>query len=201
MLILRVHTISERTMTDELDQAWTLIQEQPLKLVFIAGPYFGDGQTATIEANIQQAERYAIALANAGVGFFCPHLHTRHFGLKAQMGEEFYHRLDFQYLLRSDAVLFLPQWRNSSGARREHAWATWRRLPCFYPSSPENLQEVVEWSNIASAPALLELEGWAEAARILLFEYSELPGWSPDDNLVRQQLAQLLSSRRTLTRP
>lgn len=42
-----------------------------MKIVFIAGPYFGNGDKSKIQENIRNAERFQIALANAGIGFFC----------------------------------------------------------------------------------------------------------------------------------
>lgn len=45
-----------------------------MKIVFIAGPHFGNGRYETIEQNIQEAEATAIELANRSIHFFCPHL-------------------------------------------------------------------------------------------------------------------------------
>ena len=46
-----------------------------MKIIFIAGPYFEDGNSSNIEENIREAEKYQIALANQGIGFFCAHNH------------------------------------------------------------------------------------------------------------------------------
>ena len=50
-----------------------------MEIVFIAGPYTGDGTFESIERNIRAAEKFQIALANREVGFFCAHNHTEHF--------------------------------------------------------------------------------------------------------------------------
>ena len=115
------------------------------QLVFIAGPYFGDGKYETIEANVKEAERYAIALANRGVFFFCPHIHTSHFGYKAKNkdGENYYKALDFVYLKMCKGILMMPRWKESSGARDEHEWAMGNNLNIFYPKSP-NDNEVMD---------------------------------------------------------
>ena len=128
---------------------WSPLGSRPMKLVFIAGPYIGDGTTETIERNIREAESYAIALANACIGFFCPHLHTHHFGTKAQADETFYHALDFHFLTHADAVLFTPRWHTSSGAKRERAWAVAKGLPLFYPASPDAIEDIVMWATRA----------------------------------------------------
>jgi hypothetical protein len=120
-----------------------------MKIVFIAGPYIGDGRAETIEANIREAESFAIALANAHIGFFCPHLHTQHFGAKANAPETFFHALDFQFLSYADAVLLTPRWRTSSGASREREWAIAKGLPLFYPKSPADVKDVSAWATHA----------------------------------------------------
>jgi hypothetical protein len=128
---------------------WARLTEKPLKIVFIAGPYIGDGRVETIERNIREAESYAVALANRGVGFFCPHLHTHHFGTKALAEESFYHALDFHFLTTADAILLTPRWRTSSGARRERAWAFAKGLPMFYPQTPDDMQAITDWNDRA----------------------------------------------------
>lgn len=120
-----------------------------MKIVFIAGPYIGDGRLETIERNIRSAEEYAVALANRRIGFFCPHLHTHHFGSKADADETFYHRLDFHFLMRADGILMMPEWRTSGGARRERDWAIAKGLPVFYPQSPHDMRDIVAWNESA----------------------------------------------------
>ena len=118
-----------------------------MKIVFIAGPYFGDGDRSKIQGNIRHAELYQIALANAGVGFFCPHNHTEHFEIKATANEDFYRALDMVFLQKiADAVMAIPGWKNSSGSRAEIAFAKQKGIPLFFPTSPDDLGEVVAWA-------------------------------------------------------
>lgn len=121
-----------------------------MQLVFIAGPYFGDGKYETIERNIQDAEKVAIELANRQVPFFCAHLHTRHFEVKAEAPESFYHALDAAMLERAaNAVVALPRWRESGGARREIAWAEANSVRVFYLRSlddAETLEAIAHWA-------------------------------------------------------
>jgi len=117
-----------------------------MKIIYIAGPYFGDGKKETIEKNIREAEKYQIELANHGIGFFCSHNHTEHFQEKAKATEEFYYELDFHFLKKcTDAVLALPGWKNSKGARKEIEWANQNNLKVFYPQSCSDLQELYNW--------------------------------------------------------
>ena len=118
-----------------------------MKIVFIAGPYFSGGDPKKIEENIRHAERYQVALANRGIGFFCPHNHTEHFEVKANAPESFYYELDMIFLERvCDALLAIPGWENSKGARREVECAKRMGLKVFYPSSLEDLDEVEMWA-------------------------------------------------------
>lgn len=117
-----------------------------MKIIFIAGPYFGNGDRANIEENIRHAEKYQIALANAQIPFFCPHNHTEHFEEKAAAPEDFYKEMDMEILQRaSDAILAIPGWEKSSGARAELQWAKKNNIPIFYPESPDKLDEVIKW--------------------------------------------------------
>ena len=118
-----------------------------MKIVFIAGPYFGDGDSNKIEQNIREAEKYQIALANAGVGFFCAHNHTEHFEKKAKAPEDFYRKLDMLILQKAaDAMIAIPGWERSKGARAEIEWAKKNNLKIFFPKSVEDLDEVINWA-------------------------------------------------------
>ena len=118
-----------------------------MKIVFISGPYFSDGKWETIEKNIREAEKYQLALINRGIGAFCAHNHTEHFGSKgANQPEEFYHELDMEFLKRAcDAVAAIPGWENSQGAVGEIKWAKENNIKIFYPKSPEDIKEIAKW--------------------------------------------------------
>ena len=118
-----------------------------MKIVFIAGPYFSDGNPEKIKENIRNAEKYQIALANKRIGFFCSHNHTKNFERKAKAPEEFYKELDLKILKRAaDALIAIPGWENSDGARKEVVWAKENSLKIFYPKSVEDLDEVINWA-------------------------------------------------------
>lgn len=120
-----------------------------MKIVFIAGPYTGDGTVESVEKNIREAEKYQIALANSQIGFFCPHNHTEHFSTKkgATAPEDFYYELDFEILKKAaDAVLAIPGWENSWGAKREVEWAQKNGLSVFFPKDPKDIEDIVKWA-------------------------------------------------------
>lgn len=121
-----------------------------MKIVFIAGPYTGEGTFESIEKNIREAEKYQTALANQQVGFFCAHNHTEHFSSKkgATPPEQFYYDLDFVFLKKAtDAVLAMPGWKDSWGAKKEVEWAKTSGLKVFYPDSPKDIDEIVVWAH------------------------------------------------------
>lgn len=122
-----------------------------MKLVFIAGPlttgWDGKNDSVLIE-NIRKAENYQIALINAGIGCFCAHTHTFfHHQKGGTASENFYYEMDLEFLKRCDRLLAVPCWETSSGASREVAWVKENKLPVFFPGSPEEIEEIVEWSN------------------------------------------------------
>lgn len=118
-----------------------------MKIIFIAGPYFSNGNLDKIEENIRCAESYQIALANNGIGFFCPHNHTEHFEKKSKASEDFYRELDMLFLKQvANAVLALPDWKNSKGARAEIKWAKKNKIKVFFPNSPDDLDDIIKWS-------------------------------------------------------
>lgn len=120
-----------------------------MKIVFIAGPLTTgwDGKDRSfIEKNILSAEAYQIALANAGIGAFCAHTHTSfHHEKGSDAPESYYYQLDFEILMRAaDAVLAMPGWEKSTGAKREVEWAIQNGLPVFYPTSPLDIDNIIQ---------------------------------------------------------
>lgn len=87
--------------------------------VFIAGPYRADNYTG-VDAHINIAREWAGNLAVAGIPFFCPHLNSAHFDvITPDVPERFWLDLDLEILQCASAMLLLPGWRDSSGAKHE----------------------------------------------------------------------------------
>ncbi len=103
--------------------------------VYVAGPYRGDGQQATVEKNIYQARIAATKLARAGMFPITPHLNTALFdfesGLMApEFPPEFWLDNYKDLVLDCDAVLVLPG--KSSGTEAEVAAALRYGIPVFW---------------------------------------------------------------------
>jgi len=113
-------------------------------ILYISGPYSaGNGRSVT--DNIAVARRYAVAAAKAGWMPFTPHLNTAGFEIDCP---EISHQewLDgdiaiLRLLPRAHAaVLLLPGWEQSKGARLERDWAIHLNLEVFDPpATPEEI--------------------------------------------------------------
>jgi len=98
-----------------------------MKIIYIAGKYSGD-----IDANIQAAREVAEQLWAAGDAVICPHTNTAHF---VQATYEQYLRGDLLILSRCDAIVMLPGWEESNGARGELRFACLHNIPAYlWPS-------------------------------------------------------------------
>jgi hypothetical protein len=121
-----------------------------MKIIFISGPLTtgGDGSRDSIETNIRTAEKYQIVLANAGIGTFCPHTHTEWHSEKGSTApEKYYYDMDLEFLKRaSDAVLAIPGWEKSTGAKNEVEVAQKTGIPVFFPKGPDDLDGVIQWA-------------------------------------------------------
>ena len=106
-------------------------------ILYISGPY-SPGYGRTVVDNIAVARRYAVAAAKAGWMPFTPHLNTAGFEIDCP---EISHQewLDgdiaiLRLLPRARAaVLLLPGWEQSEGARLERDWAIHLNLEVFDP--------------------------------------------------------------------
>ena len=87
--------------------------------VYVAGPYTpNDGREETRLANIRRASESAQQLLKAGHTPLCPHSMTA--GWEKTCGYDDFLRLGIEWLAACDAILLLPSWEQSQGARREY---------------------------------------------------------------------------------
>lgn len=124
-----------------------------MKFVYIAGPYMGTAlhhdhrSYSEIDRNIAQARDALASLAQAGVGAFCPHTHSAHFeSIVPDVPPSYWYELDIYFLQHCDAILMLPRWEESTGARKEKGIAEAMLMPVFY-----TLEEAIEWASETSS--------------------------------------------------
>ena len=106
-------------------------------ILYLSGPYSpGNGRSVT--DNIAVARRYAVAAAKAGWMPFTPHLNTAGFEIDCpEISHEEWLDGDIAILRllprARAAVLLLPGWEQSKGARLERDWAIHLNLEVFDP--------------------------------------------------------------------
>lgn len=122
-----------------------------MKIVFIAGPLttgWDKKDKNFVLKNIKKAESFQRALALHSIGFYCPHTHTS-FRCNSEDSslDEFCITMNKKFLTGfSDAVLAMPGWENSHGAKDEVEYAIENNIPVFYPSSPDNISDIILWA-------------------------------------------------------
>lgn len=116
-------------------------------ILYLSGPYSA-GNGRTVADNIAVARAYAVAAAKAGWMPLTPHLNTAHFEQdcpEIQNHEWIAGDITILRLLGRGrgagmmcAMLMLPGWERSKGARLERDWALHLNLEVFGPpSTPE----------------------------------------------------------------
>lgn len=91
-------------------------------LIYIAGPYRGETPWH-VEQNIRAAEEIGLDVARLGAVPVIPHTMYRHYD--KSLPDVFWLEATLQLLDVCDAILLLPTWESSAGARyeRDHAVA------------------------------------------------------------------------------
>ena len=113
-------------------------------ILYISGPYSA-GNGRTVADNIAVARTHAEAAWRQGWAAFCPHLNTSGFEVTCPgVSHEEWLAGDLAILNRldpaRDAVLLLPGWEQSKGARLERDWAIHLNLEVFDPpATPEEI--------------------------------------------------------------
>jgi hypothetical protein len=108
-----------------------------MKIVYIAGPF--RGPTAwDIERNVRRAEELGFEVSKLGAMPLIPHTNTRFF--HGNGTDAFWLEGTLELLRRSNAVITVDGWTNSSGARGEVVEARALSLPVFH-----DLHELAAW--------------------------------------------------------
>lgn len=113
------------------------MRKSKVKVVYIAGPFRG-ANAWEVERNIRRAEEVAFQVASIGGMPLCPHTNTRFFD--GTLTGRFWLDGTLELMRRCDAVLFLPTWEQSAGAKAEHDEAVFLQIPRFF-----DIGELAEW--------------------------------------------------------
>ena len=109
-----------------------------MRLMYIAGK-FTDKSVYRQEQNIRLAEEAAVNIIKSFKGEYMPvipHSMTRNLDDSELAPWDFWMNGMLQLLDRCDAVLFLPNWRDSKGAIMEHDYAVDTKKEIFYYGIP-----------------------------------------------------------------
>src|SRR5574338_1527454 len=99
-----------------------------MKVIYIAGKYRGPNAWA-VEQNIRAAEEVAARVWAAGMVALCPHPLPRH--MSGLGDEQVFVDGTLELMRRCDAVVLVPNWRDSAGARAEVEEADRLGIPVF----------------------------------------------------------------------
>lgn len=120
---------------------------EPMPILYISGMYAACEDQANcaempncipgcrahrIEYNIWYASAIGLEAVRAGWAVINPHKNTAGYQAATEIPYDTWLRMDFALLLVSDAVVFLPSWNKSPGARAEHQYAGEMKIPRFY---------------------------------------------------------------------
>ena len=123
----------------------------PPPILYIAGPYRDPRGPWFIERNIEAARKTSVELAQLGLGFICPHANSAM--MDGAAPDSFWLEMDLELLRRSDGVLLLPGWENSSGASAEAKLARKQGLPVyFWPEDKMVLEKLARTQDPSLAP-------------------------------------------------
>lgn len=103
-----------------------------MRCVYIAGRYTQPGPDEIANNVRKAASEAATLLYQHGYAVLCPH--TMSHGFEAALGYSYERTMAacLEWVLRCDAVLMLPGWQGSPGAKRERAVAHAAGIPVFY---------------------------------------------------------------------
>ena len=100
------------------------------RVAYVAGPYRDPRGAWYIQENINKARAVAVELWRMGYAVICPHANTAHFDGAAS--DDVWLEGDLELLGRSDLVVMIDGWKESTGAVTEHAFAIQEGIPIRY---------------------------------------------------------------------
>lgn len=114
-------------------------------LVYVAGPYTAvesGEELLTVDYNIEAARKVAAALWDDGHFVICPHANTAHFeDIATKTSYDDFLEGCYRMIRKCDAVVLLPNWKLSGGARKEMNLARHLGLPIYvWPNRPESVR-------------------------------------------------------------
>lgn len=110
-----------------------------MKLIYVAGP-FTAADRAGVQRNIAAAEAIGLEVARLGACPVVPHANTSHPNYEAIQPYAFWIEATIALLRHCDALVTVPGWEASTGARGEVEEAARLRMPAFH-----TIAELDQW--------------------------------------------------------
>lgn len=120
-----------------------------MKVVYVAGKLTDPRGQWYEQANTQVAMMVAVDLWKMGFSVICPHANTYFMG--GAVPYEAFLAGDFEIIRRSDAVVMVPNWEQSPGARREKQEAEKEGIPVYHWPQHADALRVLAQSEEAAA--------------------------------------------------
>lgn len=115
-----------------------------MKIIFIAGPFRGDGSVETKKRNIEVARKFVHLFIRNSIPFYSPHLNIDQEAINVP-NEDLSLDLNAEILKRCDALAVLPGWENSQGTKNEIIHAKEHSMPTFYLSEEDSVEKIKKW--------------------------------------------------------
>lgn len=110
------------------------------KLIYVAGKFSDERGTWYEEQNVRWAEEISKQLWEMGAAVICPHANTRFFNGVVRWDQ--FMAGDLVMVERSDALVMVPNWKESPGAREEYRRASELKIPTFFwPYDRDTIQK------------------------------------------------------------
>lgn len=117
-----------------------------MKVIFIAGPYRGDGSREAKYANIELARKYVHSFVEHEIAFYSPHLNLNQEAVKFDKDKSAYAiKMNHSILIRCDAVAVLPGWRDSRGTLGEIEMMKGLNKEVFYLDEEDALSKILSY--------------------------------------------------------
>ena len=100
--------------------------------MYIAGPYDDPDPHHGVLDNITKASRISLEYWRKGWAVICPHMNTAGFHHVQDVPRETWTQGDLEILSRCDAILMIPGWTRSPGAKAERDYALEHGIEVLY---------------------------------------------------------------------
>lgn len=116
-----------------------------MKIVFLAGPFRGDGSKESKLSNVETARQWVNKFIEAEIPYYSPHLNVSQETLNyGSTKDEFATNVHNLILGQAEILAVLPDYQESSGTLAEIANAESKGMPVVYLDKPDAIEQLKE---------------------------------------------------------